>query len=83
MLDRENIRGKVVALFVLGCMLFSYPVLTLFNVPVLLLGVPLLFVYIFLAWLVFIALVFAFAHTHLRSRRADAALTARPPDQTD
>ena len=83
MLGDEKTKGKVVGLFLLGCVLFSYPVLTLFNVPVLLLGIPLLFVYMFLAWLAVIVLVFAFAHTHLRSRRSDAALTARPPDQTD
>lgn len=83
MLDKENIRGKVVALFLLGCILFSYPVLTLFNVPVLLLGVPLLFVYMFLAWLAVIVMIFAFAHTHLKPRRPGAAPPAEPTGKTD
>jgi hypothetical protein len=34
MLGNGNIKGKVVGLFLPGCVLFSYPVLTLFNLPV-------------------------------------------------
>ena len=51
---------RLIALFILGCVLFNYPVLSLFNVPADALGVPVLYAYIFAAWLLLIALM-AFA----------------------
>ncbi len=48
------------ALFVLGCLLFNYPVLSLFNVPADIFGVPVLYAFIFAAWTLLIALM-AFA----------------------
>ena len=79
----ENIRGKVVGLFLLGCILFSYPVFTLFNVRFFIFGVPLLFVYIFLAWLGVIGLIFGFAHTHLRSSGSDTTPPGKLPGDTE
>jgi hypothetical protein len=49
--------GKLVALFFLFLVLMNYPVLSLFNRPVLILGIPLLFMYIFCTWLLLIVLV--------------------------
>ncbi|MSQ63643.1 MAG: hypothetical protein EXR33_07395 [Betaproteobacteria bacterium] len=51
---------RLIALFVLGCLLFNYPVLSLFNVPAEALGVPVLYAYIFAAWALLVALM-AFA----------------------
>lgn len=48
---------RMVALCMLGCALFNFPVLALFNVPETLFGVPLLYAYIFGAWGVLIALM--------------------------
>lgn len=42
---------RLVAAFLLGCLLFNYPLLALFNKAVLVSGIPLLYAYIFLAWL--------------------------------
>ena len=50
-------RQQLVGLFLLGCLLFNYPLLTLFDRPVLVLGVPLLYAYLFGAWALIIALV--------------------------
>lgn len=50
-------RQQLVGLFLLGCLLFNYPLITLFNSPVLVLGVPLLYAYLFGAWALVIALV--------------------------
>jgi hypothetical protein len=47
---------RIVSLFLLGCLLFNYPLLALFNVDGMVLGVPVLYVYIFLAWGALIAL---------------------------
>ena len=48
---------RMIALCMLGCVLFNFPVLALFNVPRTLVGVPLVYAYIFLAWALLIALM--------------------------
>jgi hypothetical protein len=48
---------RLAALFLLGCLLFNYPLLALFNVRATILGVPLLYAYLFFAWALLIALV--------------------------
>lgn len=45
-------------IFVLSCLLFSFPLLALFNHADLLLGVPLSLLYVFVAWLLIIGLTF-------------------------
>jgi hypothetical protein len=50
-------RQQLVGLFLLGCLLFNYPVVTLFDRPAMVLGVPLLYAYLFGAWALLIALV--------------------------
>jgi len=42
---------RLAAVFLLGCLLFNYPLLALFNRAATLLGVPVLVAYIFVAWL--------------------------------
>ena len=41
---------RLIALFILGCLLFNYPVLSLFNVTAEFFGVPVLYAYLFAAW---------------------------------
>jgi acetyl-CoA carboxylase carboxyltransferase component len=48
---------RFVALCMLGLVAFNFPVLALFNVPGTLLGVPVLYAYLFIAWAVLIALM--------------------------
>ena len=45
MLKNRSITGRYIGLFLFGCFLFSYPVLTLFNLPDCVLGIPLFFLY--------------------------------------
>jgi hypothetical protein len=59
-------RQWVIAVFLLGCLLFSYPLLALFNVRASVAGVPLLFAYLIVAWAGLIALI---ALVSGRSRR--------------
>ncbi|MBL8473881.1 MAG: hypothetical protein KF778_06810 [Rhodocyclaceae bacterium] len=47
---------RLAALFLAGWMAFNYPLLSLFNLPARVLGVPLLYVYVFAAWGLLIAL---------------------------
>jgi hypothetical protein len=48
---------RFVALCMLGMVLFNFPVLALFNVPGSVLGVPVLYAYLFAAWAALIALM--------------------------
>ena len=41
---------RLVALFLLGCVLFNYPLLALFTGDAQFLGIPLLYLYAFAAW---------------------------------
>ncbi len=55
---RATMKGeRLVAIFLLGLLLFNYPVLALFNRHSEALGIPLLYAYFFLAWLLLIGLL--------------------------
>jgi hypothetical protein len=57
-MDSNDVRGqRLVALCLLGLLLFNYPLLAVFNVPTMLFGIPLLYVYFFLAWAALIGLM--------------------------
>ena len=51
--------ARLAFLFILGVLLFNYPLLALFNVQGSVFGVPVLYFYIFVAWGLLIALVAA------------------------
>ncbi|MBI9084308.1 MAG: hypothetical protein JEZ11_11970 [Desulfobacterales bacterium] len=51
------INKRLVALFLLGCVLFNYPILSLVNVNTLVMGIPLLYLYLFAVWAILIGLV--------------------------
>lgn len=48
---------RLVAVFLCGCALFNYPLLSLFDRRVDLFGIPLIYVYVFTAWAGLIALM--------------------------
>jgi hypothetical protein len=48
---------RLVALFLLGCLLFNFPLLALFNQGGEVFGIPMLYAYIFGVWLSLIALM--------------------------
>ena len=65
-MDRPGKTGqRLVAVFTAGVILFNYPILFLFTRPVSVAGVPLLYAYVFGAW---IALIAALAYAIERSR---------------
>ena len=50
-MTRDNKQNKrLVALFLFGCVLLNYPILSLFNLEIMIFGLPLLYVYIFSIW---------------------------------
>lgn len=78
MFGRASKTGLAVGIFMLGCLFFSNPMLTLFNYKILVLGVPLLYLYIFAAWLFLIVLVIGI--TRIKSR---SALLSAPQNLED
>ncbi|MRR50756.1 MAG: hypothetical protein EG825_07535 [Rhodocyclaceae bacterium] len=50
---------RLVAIFLLGGMVFNWPLLSLFNRSAQVLGIPLLYLYLFGAWLALIVLMAA------------------------
>lgn len=48
---------RLVALFVFGCLLFSYPLLALFNTGGTVFGIPMLYAYLFGVWIGLIVLM--------------------------
>lgn len=49
MAEPEKREPRLVAPCMLGCLLFNYPILALLNVPGAVFGIPVLYVYIFIA----------------------------------
>jgi hypothetical protein len=45
-----DINQRLVALFLLGNILFNFPLLSLFNKSHFLQGIPVLYIYVFAAW---------------------------------
>ncbi|GAB6905491.1 conserved hypothetical protein [Desulfosarcina cetonica] len=57
-MTRDKINGRrLVGLFLLGLLLFNFPLLSLFNRPVLVFGIPLFYLYLFGVWSVMILLM--------------------------
>ena len=48
---------RLVGLFLLGFVLFNYPIFSLFSIETELLGIPILYLYCFSAWLLVIVLI--------------------------
>jgi hypothetical protein len=61
---------RLAGVFLLGWVLFNYPFLSLFNRPTTLLGIPLLYAYVFGAWALVIVLIML-----------GARFSRRPPEQ--
>ena len=49
--------ARVIAVFLVGCLAFGYPMLALFNMPARMLEMPMLYLYVFGAWAALILLI--------------------------
>jgi hypothetical protein len=57
-MNRSIITGqRLAAVFLLGCVLFNYPLIALFNKPGEIFDIPLLYFFLFGAWALLIALM--------------------------
>jgi hypothetical protein len=54
----ESLKSRrLVGLFLLGFLLFNYPILSLINLDVFWFGIPVLYFYMFFVWAVIIAMI--------------------------
>jgi L-lactate permease len=53
----SNRMKRLIGLFLLGYLLFNHPLISLFNLPQMVLGIPLLYGYIFGVWILLIVLM--------------------------
>ena len=51
------ISRRLFGLFLLGVILFNYPILSLFNLEAFLFGIPMLYLYVFSVWMLLIVLI--------------------------
>lgn len=56
-MNEQRVRARLVVLAVLGFGLFNYPLLSLFDRDVIVLGVPLVWLYVFVSWSLLVLLV--------------------------
>lgn len=56
-MNEDRVRTRLVVLAILGFALFNYPLLRVFDRDVIVLGVPMVWLYVFVAWGLLIALV--------------------------
>ena len=68
MSELESRGQRFVAVCLIGLLLFNYPLLALFNVAGTVFGVPVLYVYVFIAWAALIALMAFVAEARGRDR---------------
>lgn len=57
---RLQLRESWVIFFILGVIMMTFPFLHIFNKPILLFGVPLLFLYLIFGWIVSIIVIYLF-----------------------
>ena len=75
----ENKKSKrLMGVCLLGWVLLNYPILSLFDRPVLLFGIPVLFLYVFFAWACLIVLIYLGTRTRLQT--TDRPIRREDPD---
>lgn len=62
LLQRLQLRESWAILFILGVILVNFPFLHIFNKPLTVFGIPLLFLYLFSGWGVSICIICVFIH---------------------
>ena len=59
-IHRLQLRESWIIFFILGIIMMTFPFLHIFNKPILLFGVPLLFLYLTVGWFVSIIVIYLF-----------------------
>ena len=77
---RQQSREYMVVLFVGACLAINYPLLELFNRPLMLFGIPLLYFYLYLIWLLLIIVLVIVVE---RSEIPEPEEAPRPTENSD
>ena len=83
MIDRKSKTGRLAALFLLGNVLFNYPILTIFNLNLMFFGIPLLYLYIFTVWSALIIAIIYVTQARSQSLSADISSASGTADAAD
>ena len=82
MLRRNRTKDQLVALFVLGALLLLPPLIVIFNQPLHFFGIPVLYLYLFLAWFMLIGMTAAVVRHIDASQGSDVSLPGpRAPER--
>lgn len=55
-------KRRLAGVFLFGWVFFNYPIFSLFNLPILWNGIPLLYAYVFCVWALTVVLIMLAAH---------------------
>lgn len=67
---RLQLRESWIIFFILGIIMMNFPFLHIFNKPILLFGVPLLFLYLTAGWLISIIVIYFFVVANRRENES-------------
>ena len=81
--ERKPKTELLIGLFLLGCVLFNYPILTLFNQRVTVFGIPLLYLYLFSVWSILIIATMLITKIRASAARPHAPGSRDAPDPVD
>ena len=59
-IHRLQLRESWIIFFILGIIMMTFPFLHIFNKPVLVFGIPLLFLYLIAGWIISIIVIYLF-----------------------
>ncbi|MEO0339877.1 MAG: hypothetical protein AAF242_11740 [Bacteroidota bacterium] len=51
---RKQLRWQLISIFIIGMLLLNFPIVNLFAAPKLVFGIPTLYLYLMIAWLLII-----------------------------
>jgi hypothetical protein len=58
-MEKEQRSDRLIVLLLAGALAINFPLLALFDKPFMWLGIPILYLYLFVSWLIFICLLAA------------------------
>ncbi len=74
---------RLIGIFIFSTILFCYPVLTMFSSKAMLYGIPMLYVYIFAAWIGIIFLIYLATRKSRKPRLPKSSDAILPTDSLD
>ncbi len=67
-MENEQRGDRLIVLLLVGVLALNFPILALFDKPTIWLGIPVLYLYLFISWLIFICLLAAILSKRSRTK---------------